>query len=77
MAHFYGTLKGNRGEVSRTGSKRSGVHTVAASWQGAVEVYITYDPQTGEDVAHVALIPWHGRGTTKVLYQGPVSGGGQ
>lgn len=76
MSHFYGTLKGSRGEATRGGTKNSGLHVVAASWQGAVEVYLTEDTKTGQDVAHVALIQWHGRGQypPKVLYDGPVSG---
>lgn len=40
MAHFYGTLQGNRGEASRLGTKDSGITTYAASWEGAVRVHI-------------------------------------
>lgn len=36
MAHFYGTIRGQRGEASRLGGKASGLTTYAASWQGAV-----------------------------------------
>ena len=72
MAHFYGALKGNRGETSRLGSHSSGLVTTAASWQGAVRV-ILY-AQDGIDRAHVWHVPWHGQGTTRTLYDGPVSG---
>ena len=72
MAHFYGTLKGNRGEASRLGTKASGIRTTAASWEGAVQVLLTHED--GVDTAYVSLIPWNGKGTNKVLYSGPVSG---
>lgn len=72
MAHFYGTVKGQRSEASRIGHKSSGLTTVAASWQGAVRV-ILYE-QDGTDMAHVWLVPWYGAGTTRTIYNGPVSG---
>jgi hypothetical protein len=72
MAHFYGTLKGSRGEATRCGTKSSGMDTVAASWQGAVKVYL-YE-KDGTDMARVELAPWHGAGTRKVIYEGPVGG---
>jgi hypothetical protein len=74
MAHFYGTIAGQRGEASRLGSKTSGLETVAASWEGAVSVRL-YE-KDGRDYCSVSLIPWHGNGTSKILYTGPVSGGG-
>jgi hypothetical protein len=75
MAHFLGWLKGSRGEASRLGTKSSGLHTVSASWQGAVEVYLSQDAITGKDIASVFLIPWHGAGIKQTLYVGPVGGG--
>ena len=75
MAHFYGAVQGSRSETSRLGSKKSGLSTVAASWQGAVEVYIYYDETTGKDIASVFLSPWHGKGISQNLYVGPVGGG--
>lgn len=73
MAHFYGTLQGARGEASRLGHKSSGLQTVAASWNGAVRVSLEH--RDGKDYATVELRPWHGRGTSRVLYDGPVDGG--
>lgn len=73
MAQFYGVVKNARGAVSRLGTKRSGLHTVAASWEGAIEVHLY--AHNGVDYANVCLIPWHGRGTERTLYDGPVSGG--
>lgn len=57
MAHFYGTLRGNRGQASRLGTKLSGLQTIAASWQGAVSVSLYHDETTGEDTVSVNLIP--------------------
>lgn len=74
MAHFYGTLKGARGEASRLGHKSSGLRTGAASWEGAVSVHLYHDETAGQDMAEVQLIPWHGAGVYRSLYRGPVSG---
>ena len=72
MAHFYGTLKGTRGEATRCGGKGSGLVTYAASWEGAVRVDLSHDPVTGRDRARVTLTPWQGRGTERLLYDGPI-----
>ena len=73
MSQFYGTLQGNRGKASRHGSKSSGITTYAASWGGAVRVEV-YEDSTGKEMARVELVPWHGAGINKLLYEGPVSG---
>jgi len=72
MAHFYGILQGGRGRATRCGTRTSGMETTAASWEGAVSVSL-YE-RDGCDYARVKLTPWHGRGTSRVLYDGPVSG---
>jgi len=73
MAHFYGTVRGQAiNGVSRIGSKKSGLETTAASWQGSVEV-ILYE-RDGEDWTRVYLRPWHGHGSNKQLYNGPIGG---
>lgn len=76
MAHFMGVVKGQSGEASRLGSKKSGLETVCASWQGAVRCYAYHDEKTGEDMVRVSLVQWHGRGCTREgdLYDGPISG---
>lgn len=51
MAHFYGTIKGQRGQASRLGGKTSGLETYAASWQGAVSVRLWVDEATGKDMS--------------------------
>ena len=40
MAAFYGTVEGNRGTVSRTGSRESGIETTARSYHGSVNVWL-------------------------------------
>lgn len=74
MSHFYGTLQGNRGEVTCGGSSDSGVSARAASWQGCgcADVYFNEDKQ--EDWVRLSVKPWHGRGRSKVFYDGPVDG---
>lgn len=74
MAHFYGEVKGSRGEAHRLGTKNSGLRSVSASWQGAVEVYLSYDTTTGKDIASVFLTPWRGKGCKQTLFVGPVDG---
>jgi hypothetical protein len=76
MAHFYGKIQGAAsGEpASRLGTKKSGLTAVAASWAGAVHVVVGHDDKTGTDTVHVSLIPWHGAGVSRVLYEGPISG---
>lgn len=70
MAHFYGTIDGNRGEASRLGSKDSGFRATAASWSGAISVTLSHC--NGRDEARVEMTPWHGQGERATLYDGPV-----
>ena len=74
MAHFYGTLDGNRGTASRLGTRGSGLRTTAASWEGSVRVCLHHDEETDTDFAHVTLEPWHGAGISRELYDGPIGG---
>jgi hypothetical protein len=70
MSHFYGTLKGNRGEATRCGTKGSGVGVTAASWNGAVSVMVYFDEVSGEDRFSVVQHPWHGRGVSETIATG-------
>lgn len=74
MAHFYGTVRGSRGEASRQGGRESGITTHCASWSGAVRCHAYVDEESGDDWVRVELTPWHGRGVarTRTLYQGPI-----
>jgi len=71
MSYFYGTLKGNRGEATRCGSKESGMETHCASWQGAIRCF-AYAREDGIDCVTIERILWHGRGKYKLLYDGPI-----
>jgi hypothetical protein len=73
MARFFGVVSGRgRTTASRVGRKTTGLHTVAASWQGAVKVSL-YE-RDGTDHALVELTPWCGAGVSRVLYAGSVAG---
>lgn len=74
MAHFRGTISGQRGDASRLGSKHSGMTVEAQSWQGKVVTRLYHDEVTGLDMAEVKLEPHFGNGTSRTLYVGPVSG---
>lgn len=70
MAHFRGTVQGGRTEASRLGHKSSGLRTVAASWQGAVEVRVYTCGDV--DYCEVSLTRHHGAGVSHTLYRGPI-----
>lgn len=55
MAHFYGTIQGARGEASRLGTKGSGFHASACSWQGRIEVLLGHNEATGKDTYRVTM----------------------
>lgn len=74
MAHFYGTLEGNRGQATRMGTKASGLSTIAASWEGAVSVEIQHHEETGKDTFTISLIPWHGNGINRTIATGNLDG---
>lgn len=70
-------LNGSKGEATRTGDKYSGMHTIAASWEGSVRVdlYTRYENGKSRDYASIYLEPWHGEGKRKVIAVGiPVDG---
>lgn len=60
MAHFYGEVEGKRGPASRIGTEDSGLSTIAASWDGAVQVELWYDRETGQNHYRVKIIGWGG-----------------
>jgi hypothetical protein len=72
MAHFIGYVQGAKGQASRLGTRSSGMSVTAASWEGSV--HVTIEARTDGDYAVVELRPWQGQGTSRVLYNGPVSG---
>ncbi len=72
MSHFYGTLQGTRGNATRCGDKKSGLQTVAASWAGAIRVYLYRKPGETFDRYTVRADPWYGVGDSALLAQGIV-----
>ena len=71
MSHFYGTLKGARGEATRCGSSSSGITTTAASWRGAIRTTLYVD-DAGNDCFIVTETPWHGAGQYRVIEEGVI-----
>jgi hypothetical protein len=69
MSHFYGTLRGSRGEATRQGTATSGMHTVAASWRGAIYVHLHVDSD-GRDCFSVYQGTWHGAGIREPIATG-------
>ena len=47
MSHFYGYLIGNKGEVTRCGSKKSGIKAHLRSWNN--DVFVELQDKNGED----------------------------
>jgi len=69
MAQFYGTIEGQaRTKATRRGSKKSGLRTVTASWNGAIEVYFYHE--NGKDYFEINHIPWKGQGENKTIQRG-------
>lgn len=71
MSHFYGTIKGNRGEATRCGHRTTGLTTTAASWAGAIETHL-YVNDEGLDCYRIVQKPWKGNGSYRVIAEGRV-----
>lgn len=71
MSHFYGTLQGTRGEATRCATKKSGLTTTAASWDGAIRTTL-YVNEQGENCYRVEQVQWRGSGVYQVLAEGVV-----
>ena len=50
MSQFYGEIQGNRGEVTRGGSKNSGIRGYIRGWNNGVRVEGRYDNEVQKDV---------------------------
>ncbi|MFA5936513.1 MAG: hypothetical protein WC822_01400 [Candidatus Paceibacterota bacterium] len=74
MAQFYARAQGDRGEVTRRGTKTSGMYVSAGSWSGGASIRLYYDAKTDRDMMCISIIPWGGHGTTRLLYDGPCDG---
>ena len=75
MSHFYGSVKGNRGYATRGGTKNSGYQTIAASWDGAIEVKLIYNPKTDENIYIVYQSKWNGKGVDREIARGIIGDG--
>lgn len=76
MSHFYGSIKGTRGEATRCGDKRSGYVASIAGWQGAIRVALYHNPTLEQDFFEVRLIRWgSSRGEEFLLASGPLDTG--
>ena len=62
MSHFYGTVRGGRGEATRCGHKTTGLVTNAAGYKGSIRTEVWYDEVNQEDRFSVSLTPWQGSG---------------
>jgi len=51
VAHYRALIQGNRGEVSRLGTKKSGMKAVVNAWGIGVKVEVQYE--NGENVFRV------------------------
>ena len=70
MARFIGKVFGKaKTEASRLGSEKSGLETVAASWNGAIKVQMWVNAD-GDDCYRVVMIPWEGAGEYRVIEEG-------
>jgi len=49
MAQFYANIQGNRGEATRMGTKRSGIHGHIRGWNVGAKVFVTHNEKTGKD----------------------------
>lgn len=49
MAHFYAEIQGNRGTVTRMGTKSSGLTCHIRGWDIGARVDMDVNPETGED----------------------------
>ena len=54
MARFYAKIQGNRGEVTRVGSPKSGISEHIRGWDVGIKVTGEVDA-AGNDVFHVSL----------------------
>ena len=73
MSHYYGTVKGSRGEATRGGGKNSGIQTNTATWAGNIRTTILWDEEEGCDHATIWFTPWSGSvGASAILYKGTI-----
>ena len=74
MSHFYGSIPTSARKTVPTARahKSTGLTTVAASWAGAVRVYLWHNEETGKDMFDIYQARHHGAGVEKLLSTGVV-----
>jgi len=58
MAHFYGTIRGQRGEASRLGVKASGLVTYNVYWAPEGRIIATVQARSMRAAKHQAPAPY-------------------
>lgn len=71
MAAYRVIAQGNRGEVSRLGSCKTGARATIHSWQ--TKVYVCMIEQDGKPWVYVTAGPFYSGKRGRVLYDGPES----
>lgn len=66
MAHFRATIKGQRGEASRLGSKKTGIRATVNGWNSGVYVHGGIDSQ-GNDEFVVTMTSGSGGGSSQEI----------
>ena len=69
MSHFYGNMKGSRGETTRCGTKNSGIRCHVRGWNYGIKVIIQH--YNGKDIVSV----WetggsNGHNPDRLVYEG-------
>jgi len=49
MAQFRGVIKGQKGEASRLGNKKTGMEVIVNGWNIGIKVLAQFDEKTGQD----------------------------
>lgn len=62
MAHFYGTVKGSKGETSRVGGKPSGLRSTCNGWNLGIETRAEYQDGRGRDIFRATFDSGSGNG---------------
>lgn len=70
MAQFRGTIKGQKGEESRLGSKPSGFCATVDGWNAGIYVEARWDERLGMDVFRVYETGGsNGRGGSRLIFE--------
>lgn len=71
MARYQAIIRGNRGEASRLGTRKSGIRAMARGWEGGAKV-IMWEGEDGRDHLSVTIGPHHNVGQKTILH-GPIA----